>query len=409
MPRGRGAPTLPFEGYKWRWASLQPTESLNVPAVFLGVLRALHDCEGLRPNSQGVLERFKELERALGPALPSRLVLARVPRRNLLRNSGQYWTGLGLLDDHREGIRLSALGKAVATGRVSLSEFAAQTILNLTLPNERIQSDAKLWHEAGVSIRPLLLVLQVLWHLSNEHGAGWISDWELVRVLIPLAPSRESRDIARAISLARLGQIEVKDWPDCAPLANDPRMAREFLLFLAHHGFLVPETPKGGHRVFRLAETSLGAVQRLASAPPDAGTETNEEYDQILGELVTAQRRRVTVTAWARPGQADFRKRVLAAFGSRCILSRESVPEALDAAHIRPVEYSGTDERSNGLCLRSDLHALFDAALIRVRPDGGVFLADRLRQSPGYSSLPSRVALPRHVSEEALRWRWEFM
>ncbi len=31
-------PALPFEGFKWKWASLQCTEGINDPVVLLGVL-----------------------------------------------------------------------------------------------------------------------------------------------------------------------------------------------------------------------------------------------------------------------------------------------------------------------------------------------------------------------------------
>ena len=33
------SPQKPFPNYKWRWSVLTPTESLNDPPIFLGVLR----------------------------------------------------------------------------------------------------------------------------------------------------------------------------------------------------------------------------------------------------------------------------------------------------------------------------------------------------------------------------------
>jgi hypothetical protein len=44
-------PVKPFDSYKWRWLSVQPTESLLDPPVFLGVLRVLARHEGERPST----------------------------------------------------------------------------------------------------------------------------------------------------------------------------------------------------------------------------------------------------------------------------------------------------------------------------------------------------------------------
>jgi hypothetical protein len=87
-------PVKPFDTYKWRWLSVQPTEGLLKPAVFLGVLRALDKCEGLRPSNQSVYDALLLVEQET----QSSVSLARDLDRNLLRNSGQYWKGTGLLN-----------------------------------------------------------------------------------------------------------------------------------------------------------------------------------------------------------------------------------------------------------------------------------------------------------------------
>jgi len=47
-------PKLPFPDFKWKWASLQCTESLNDPVILLGVLFRMHKLEakGLKYSSQ---------------------------------------------------------------------------------------------------------------------------------------------------------------------------------------------------------------------------------------------------------------------------------------------------------------------------------------------------------------------
>jgi len=53
-------PTKPFPAYKWRWASFQPSEGLNDPSVFLGVLRVFRNFEG-EPTSSSALLNSNDL------------------------------------------------------------------------------------------------------------------------------------------------------------------------------------------------------------------------------------------------------------------------------------------------------------------------------------------------------------
>jgi putative restriction endonuclease len=78
---------------------------------------------------------------------------------------------------------------------------------------------------------------------------------------------------------------------------------------------------------------------------------------------------------------ARFSDRVIAAYGGACAVSGFSAGSPaprksfglIDAAHIRPVQESGSDEPTNGLALTPTLHRLFDAGLFSF--DGS---ADRL-------------------------------
>jgi hypothetical protein len=77
----------------------------------------------------------------------------------------------------------------------------------------------------------------------------------------------------------------------------------------------------------------------------------------------------------ARRGQADFRNRLLNAYGRRCCISGCRVEALLEAAHIRPhAEIPNYDTR-NGLLLRTDLHTLFDLHLLGVDEFGNVILS----------------------------------
>jgi len=69
-----------------------------------------------------------------------------------------------------------------------------------------------------------------------------------------------------------------------------------------------------------------------------------------------------------------FRRRIRAAYDYRCAMSGLRLrngggrPE-VQAAHIRPVEHSGSDRVANGLALSGTLHWMFDRGLLSVADD----------------------------------------
>lgn len=80
------------------------------------------------------------------------------------------------------------------------------------------------------------------------------------------------------------------------------------------------------------------------------------------------ERQRENVDRWSRDGR--FRADVLDLYGSTCVISGCSVPDAIDAAHLIGVGNAGEDKRENGIVLRADLHRLFDGepALMSISP-----------------------------------------
>jgi predicted restriction endonuclease len=80
----------------------------------------------------------------------------------------------------------------------------------------------------------------------------------------------------------------------------------------------------------------------------------------------------------------------------------------LEAAHIIPVKYKGTDHFGNGFCLRADLHNLFDAKHLRIAPDSTIVLSEIASQSQHYRNLPRRIDIPNYVNREAIYWRWKY-
>lgn len=82
-----------------------------------------------------------------------------------------------------------------------------------------------------------------------------------------------------------------------------------------------------------------------------------------------------------RRGQDDFRQRLLSAWRRSCVVTRCTVVELLEAAHIVP-HADETDYRTcNGLLLRADIHTLYDLGLLSIDEQMRVHLASELLQS----------------------------
>ena len=84
--------------------------------------------------------------------------------------------------------------------------------------------------------------------------------------------------------------------------------------------------------------------------------------------------------ARARLGQGTFRMLVMDAYQKRCSMTGERVLPVLEAAHIKPYAELGPHQTSNGMFLRSDLHALFDQGYITVSPDHRIEVSRRIRE-----------------------------
>lgn len=75
----------------------------------------------------------------------------------------------------------------------------------------------------------------------------------------------------------------------------------------------------------------------------------------------------------ARPEQAAFRRRVFLAYGGACVVTGCTIPEALDAAHRNGRDWRlGHNSGTDGMLLRKDIHALYDARLVSIDEHGTV-------------------------------------
>ena len=92
-----------------------------------------------------------------------------------------------------------------------------------------------------------------------------------------------------------------------------------------------------------------------------------------------------------------------AAYGQRCAVTGYDIEEALEAAHIIPYRGRHTNITPNGILLRADIHALFDAGHLGITPgDHKVLLSERAKHSK-YGELYLRpLTLPSRPSESPM-------
>jgi hypothetical protein len=405
------APVKPFPNYKWRWAVLTPTESLNEPPIFLGVLRVFYRYQNYAPSSKAVMDGLAVVQRETNAPVN----LVRTQDRNLLRNSGQYWKALGLLEEAQGKIIVSPFGQLLSEGKITQVEFATTIVKTLTLPNEKIQNAAEIayWNAAKLKIKPLELILEILSELAKVDPLNkFITPFELVKIIIPLAGNKATlREYTLALLQFRKGMLDVSTWPDCANNSNDKRMAREFLLFLSNYGFCQRVSTSGNndHEKFFLSSISIDEITELHRMKL-----LKPQLENIVKQIRTTQipanieRKRVSREILERPYQAVFRKNVLRSFSSKCLLTGVTIESVLQAAHIKPIEYKGSDNIDNGLCLRSDIHQLFDSNHLRILPSGKIILSEAAAAKTNYAKLPPEINVPDFVNLKFLDWRIKY-
>ena len=408
-------PQLPFPDFKWKWASLQCTEGINDPVVLLGVLFRMRKLElrnsGVTYSSDEFAEELVALDNAIKGRGVNVDLARRTGERNLMRNSGQYWRAVGLVPVTSSGgkIELTPFGRQVADRKISQTEFAVLTIQTLTLPNANIQSETECaqWENAGLNVRPLLLLLKIMIALSDEGYMGFISKTELIRIVIPISGVAGATvdDYVYFLKRFRDGHLDTSDWPDCCPKANDHRIAAEFLLFLENYGYIERDQQHIKEHIYHLTGSLYDEIRTIiANADAGIGDATMDRLRKNSDLVQEIERKRVQSGRY-RPNQARFRRDVLGR-NPRCVITNVTMSEVLEAAHIVPFKYHGEDTAANGLCMRMDIHQLFDSGHLRINAEGEVHLTDRARMEYG-ATIPPLIRFPDYINRDFVRWRWE--
>jgi predicted restriction endonuclease len=113
----------------------------------------------------------------------------------------------------------------------------------------------------------------------------------------------------------------------------------------------------------------------------DTGEQRTQEAEEENARITRQAKQMI------RPGQQQFSKMLRLKYRGACAITRCNTSAVLEAAHIRVQQGADDNTPKNGLLLRSDIHALFDALLITLREDGkAVEMTDQLTD-PSYAFL----------------------
>jgi putative restriction endonuclease len=121
----------------------------------------------------------------------------------------------------------------------------------------------------------------------------------------------------------------------------------------------------------------------------DYGIEASTSFSLVKGEANQKPAMRKD-----RKGQSRFRLDILRNYGRRCCISGDGIEELLEAAHIQPYIDERSNHPQNGLCLRVDLHRLFDDGLISLGEDLTVRVSPKLNNTSYENYSGEKIRLP---------------
>lgn len=141
-----------------------------------------------------------------------------------------------------------------------------------------------------------------------------------------------------------------------------------------------------------------------------------ESYHQNILDAIGLSRKTTLYERSTR--DADFRKRVIEAYDYQCAvcgfdLRLNDLPVGLEAAHVKWHNHGGPDDVTNGICLCSLHHSLFDRGVFRIGKDYRLYLSSWISNYGSSIEKIRKLNLmqiqePRHeswkVSEDFLEW-----
>jgi hypothetical protein len=159
-----------------------------------------------------------------------------------------------------------------------------------------------------------------------------------------------------------------------------------------------------------VSETDGAPAVRIALALAEIDP-ASDPFDPLT---LSDERKEALRSIKVRSGQGAFREAVLRAYGNRCAITGCDVQEVLEAAHIRPYMGPKSNVVANALCLRADLHRLWDTGRLAIDESTHEVLLDADMIGTDYSLLAGEplMILPdkptQHPSSKALQQQREW-
>lgn len=177
--------------------------------------------------------------------------------------------------------------------------------------------------------------------------------------------------------------------------------ARQGQLFMTDDGPVVVAAPADPYRPEGAPELPTGQ---------DALDMPEKELQDLLdpGHRLDPDDRRLLAVAY-REGQDGFRTAVIDAYRQdlhpACCVTGHGPVQVLEAAHIVSHAEGGVMTVDNGLCLRSDIHRLFDRRLMAVHENTLTVLIHPVLESvPAYAALAGqKIHVPVKVADRPAR------
>jgi len=148
---------------------------------------------------------------------------------------------------------------------------------------------------------------------------------------------------------------------------------------------------------------------------PGAVARANRRTDRVLTQWLESHGRKSLLKAEKvrfakqeasrRLGQGRFRDSVVRRYDSTCVVTKCTVLDVLEAAHIEPVASGGDHDVSNALLLRSDIHNLFDLGLLTISESGKIRVDYELRRSEYFAYHGKQVHIPKVARTKKLMRR----
>ena len=207
----------------------------------------------------------------------------------------------------------------------------------------------------------------------------------------------DGRTIYRVVRVSGFGELAEHVQPLVAAGFQD------ILATLQHpkwDAILVPTAGLLAAEVSTLSVPVLGQADDADRSP--SILEDLEAAAEQLADLSPTEREQV---ALARVGQGRFRADLVRVFVGRCALTGLQFGPVLRASHIKPWRDATNAERlgpENGLLLRADVDALFDAGCIAFGEGGNLLLASTIPESVAHSLAAMGVDEQARLAAEVL-------